>query len=371
MAQPSKVYFTDLHSKPGRNLLDKFDLLMKKAGIEKVDFKDKFVAIKMHFGEPGNLAFIRPNFAARVVKKVRELGGKPYLTDCNTLYFGARGNAIDHMQAAMENGFNFLSTGANVIIADGLTGLETMEIPVNLKHIKNAKVGAALAQADVIVSLTHFKGHEATGFGGTLKNVGMGGGSRKGKLEMHAASKPTIKEEECVECGTCIKNCPEHAITYNQQHKAQINYAECIGCGQCLASCHYGAVHGHYDEAAVALNEKIAEYSLAILKDKPQFHISLIMNVSPNCDCWNYNDMAIVPDIGMAASFDPVALDCACAELVNKAIVLPGSSLEEKKWKAGEDKFNILSPETRWQDCVRHAEEIGLGICQYDLVVMD
>ena len=298
---------------------------------------------------------------------MRALGGKPYLTDCNTLYFGARGNAVDHLQAAIENGFNPLSTGANVIIADGLTGMEAMEIPINLKHVKNAKIGAALAQADVIISLTHFKGHDATGFGGALKNVGMGGGSRKGKMEMHSSSKPTIGEE-CVACGICIKNCPQHAISYNRKHKAQIDYNLCIGCGQCIASCHYGAVHGHYDEKAVALNEKIAEYAYAILKDKPQFHLSLIMNVSPNCDCWDYNGMAVVPDIGMAASLDPVALDCACAELVNQAIILPGSILEEKNWKPGKDKFNILYPETRWQDCVRHAEEIGLGTSKYELV---
>jgi len=260
LTKSSKVYFTDLRTRPGHNLLDKFDLLMKKAGMEKLDFKNKFVAIKMHFGEPGNLAFIRPNYVARVVSQVRALGGKPYLTDCNTLYFGARGNAVDHLQAAIENGFNPLSTGANVIIADGLTGMEAMEIPINLKHVKNAKIGAALAQADVIISLTHFKGHDATGFGGALKNVGMGGGSRKGKMEMHSSSKPTIGEE-CVACGTCIKNCPQHAISYNRKQKAQIDYNRCIGCGQCIASCHYGAVHGHYDENAVALNEKIAEYA--------------------------------------------------------------------------------------------------------------
>jgi uncharacterized Fe-S center protein len=356
---PSKVFFTDLRTQPGRNLLDKYELLIKKAGIEKIDFKNKFTAIKMHFGEPGNLAFIRPNYAAGLVKKIRALDGKPYLTDCNTLYFGARGNAVDHLQAAIENGFNYLSTGANVIIADGLSGGDAEEIPINLKHVKNAKVGTVLAQADVIVSLTHFKGHEATGFGGTLKNVGM-----------HSSSKPKIVEKECVECGTCIRYCPQKAIEYNARHKAQIDYDLCIGCGQCIASCHYGAARGNYDENAVALNEKIAEYAYAILKDKPQFHISLIMNVSPNCDCWDNNDMAIVPDIGMAASFDPVALDRACVDLVNRAIIIPGSLMAEKEWRSGDDKFNTLSPNTRWQDCLKHAEEIGLGTQNYELITI-
>ncbi len=370
MNSPSKVYFTNLRTQPGRNLLDKYELLIKKTGIEKIDFQNKFTAIKMHFGEPGNLAFVRPNYAARLVKKIRALGGKPYLTDCNTLYFGARGNAVDHLQAAIENGFNYLSTGANVIIADGLSGGDCEEIPINLKHVKNAKVGSVLAQADVIVSLTHFKGHEATGFGGTLKNVGMGGGSRKGKLEMHSSSKPKIVEKECVECGTCIRYCPQKAIAYNARHKAQIDYDLCIGCGQCIASCHYGAAHGNYDESAMALNEKIAEYAYAILKDKPQFHISLIMNVSPNCDCWDHNDMAIVPDIGMAASFDPVALDIACVDLVNQANQNPGSMMAEREWKAGKDKFNSLYPNTRWQDCLNHAEAIGLGTQNYELITI-
>lgn len=370
METKSKVYFTNLRTRAGRNLLDKYDLLLKKAGIEKIDFKNKFIAIKMHFGEPGNLAFVRPNYVARTVKKIRTLGGKPYLTDCNTLYFGARGNAVDHLQAAIENGFNYLSTGANVIIADGLTGGDCEEIPVNLKHVKKAKIGSTLAQADVIISLTHFKGHEATGFGGTLKNVGMGGGSRKGKLEMHSSSKPKIVEEKCVECGTCIHYCPQKAIAYNQHHKAQIDYDLCIGCGQCIASCHYGAARGSYDESAVALNEKIAEYAYAVLKGKTQFHISLIMNVSPNCDCWDNNDQAIVPDIGMAASFDPVALDRACADLVNRAVQIPGSLMAEKEWKIGEDKFNTLYPNTRWQDCLQHAEAIGLGKQAYELITI-
>lgn len=368
MTSVPKVYFTDLRTRSDHNLMDKFGLLMDRAGMAEIDFNNKFTAIKLHMGEPGNLAFLRPNYAAAVARKIRSLGGKPFLTDCNTLYFGARGNAVDHLQAAMENGFNYLSTGCQVIIADGLSGMDSEEIPIHLKHVEKARVGSAIAQADVIVSLTHFKGHEGTGFGGTLKNVGMGGGSRKGKLEMHSSSKPTISENKCIACGTCIRYCPQNAIAYNERKKAQIDYDKCIGCGQCLAVCHYGAVRGSYDESAVALNEKIAEYAFAILKDKPAFHISLIMNVSPNCDCWDYNDLAIVPDIGMAASFDPVALDRACADLVNQAQVIPGSVMEEGSWREGEDKFNHMYADTRWQDCLRHAEEIGLGTQTYEMV---
>ncbi|MEQ8203562.1 MAG: DUF362 domain-containing protein, partial [Smithellaceae bacterium] len=180
----SKVYFTDLRTRPDSNLQQKLRKLLKQSGLEKIKFKSKFTALKIHFGEPGNLAYIRPNYAATVVSYIRDLGGIPFLTDSNTLYSGRRSNAIDHLRAAEENGFSWTTTGANVIIADGLRGTEFREIKINQKHCKTAKIGSAIADADIIISLTHFKGHELTGFGGALKNIGMGSGSRGGKLEM-------------------------------------------------------------------------------------------------------------------------------------------------------------------------------------------
>ena len=189
---PSSVYFTDMRTRPGKNMLDKVASLVKKAGMDQIDFKDKFVAIKIHFGEPGNIAYIRPNYVAVIVKMIKDLGGKPFLTDANTLYHGKRANAVDHLQSAMENGFNRISVGCDVIIADGLTGTDYIEIPVNGEHCKTAKIGAAIAEADIVISLNHFKGHEMTGFGGALKNLGMGSGSRGGKMEMHSASQPII-----------------------------------------------------------------------------------------------------------------------------------------------------------------------------------
>lgn len=368
MTSQAKVFFTDMRASHRHSLLDKFDLLMKKAGIEKIDFKDKFTAIKLHFGEPGNLAFVRPNYAAHVVSMVEALGGKPFLTDCNVMYWGRRGNAVDHLRAAFENGFNPMVTGANVIIADGLTGSDFQEVPVNLKHIKTAKVGSALFHADIIISLTHFKGHLSTGFGGALKNIGMGGGSRQAKMEMHSTSKPKMDEDKCVACGACIKYCPEKAIAYNERKKAQIDYEKCVGCGQCIVSCHYGAAHGSFEGSRTDLQEKIAEYTLAVLKDKPNFHISLLMNISPGCDCFGYNDQAIVQDIGMAASFDPVALDRACVDLVNQSPRLPGSVLDEGGWSEDEDKFTHIYPNSRWQNGLVHAESIGLGTQNYQLV---
>lgn len=368
--EKSKVYFTNLRTKPGLNLLDKLERLIKKAGIENIDFKNKFVAIKIHFGEPGNLAYIRPNYAAKVVKIIRELGGVPFLTDSNTLYTGRRANAIDHLDSAFENGFNPLTVGCNIIIADGLKGTEYREIDVSGKHCKTAKIGSAIADADIVISMNHFKGHEMTGFGGALKNLGMGSGSRGGKLEMHSASQPKIKEKNCKACKQCIKSCSQKAISLSENKAASIDYSKCIGCGQCVAVCQFNAAQVVWNESADTANEKIAEYAYAVIKGKENFHINFIMNVSPDCDCFDSNDLPIVPDIGIAASFDPVALDKASVDLVNKAPIIEGSILTDKHYHEGEDKFNHVHMNTNWETGLKHGEEIGMGNLEYELVTV-
>jgi uncharacterized protein len=362
----SKVYFTDFRTKPNMNMLKKLSLLVKRAGIETIQFKDKYTAIKIHFGEPGNLAYLRPNYAAVIVDLVKSLGGKPFLTDSNTLYTGRRSNAVDHLKSADENGYNPLVTGCNVIIADGLKGTDYREIPVNLKRCKTAKIGSAIADADIIISLNHFKGHEIAGFGGAMKNIGMGSAARGGKLEMHSSSKPLIKKKKCTMCGVCIKYCSQNAIGIDGEMKADINYEKCIGCGQCVALCQFGAALAVWDESADICNEKIAEYTFAVLKDKPHFHINFIVDVSPNCDCWNLNDAPIVPNIGIAASFDPIALDTACADMVNAAQPLPNTVLTDNNYTDG-DKFTCIHSITNWRMGMKHGAEIGLGSIEYDL----
>ncbi|MDD6364837.1 MAG: DUF362 domain-containing protein, partial [Bacteroidales bacterium] len=303
----SKVYFTDLRTGPGKNLLAKLERLVKTAGIAKLDFKDKFVAVKIHFGEYGNLAYIRPNYAAVIVRIIRELGGRPFLTDANTLYSGSRDNAVDHLHTAMVNGFNSIATGCDVIIADGLRGRDERVVDIGGRYCPGPKIGAAIAEADVIVSLTHFKGHEQAGFGGALKNIGMGSGSVAGKKEMHSTAQPKVEPDKCVGCKVCVNNC-NHDAVHLQDRLAVIDYDRCVGCGQCVALCrNEGMVMGSRESGEI-LNYKIDEYAKAVLEGKQAFHVSFIMNVSPECDCWGHNDAAIVPDIGMAASFDPVAL---------------------------------------------------------------
>ncbi len=365
--EKSKVYFTDFRATPDCNVLQKLEKLIRKAGIGDIDFKDKFTAIKIHFGEPGNLSYLRPNYSKVVVDLIKKQGGKVFLADCNTLYVGRRKNALEHLDAAYENGYNPFATGCHTIIADGLKGTDEALVKINGDYVKEAKIGRAMMDADIFISLTHFKGHELTGFGGTLKNVGMGCGSRAGKMEMHSSGKPKIRKKACTSCGACVKNCAQDAISFDADHKAGIDHNKCVGCGRCIGVCNFNAVLPMFDETNDILNCKIAEYAHAVLKDRPQFHISLVVDVSPNCDCHSENDVAIVPNVGMFASFDPVAIDMACVDAVNRQPANPGSAISEKQ-PGIHDHFVHAHPETNWKSCMEHAEKIGLGSKDYDLI---
>ena len=370
----SNVYFTDLRVKNGDNLLTKLQRLIKTAGIGNIDFADKYVAIKMHFGEPGNLAFLRPNYAKAVADVVKELGGKPFLTDCNTLYVGGRKNALDHLDSANLNGFNPTTTGCQIIIADGLKGTDEALVPVEGgTYIKEAKIGRAVMDADVFISLNHFKGHEATGFGGALKNIGMGCGSRAGKMEMHSAGKPHVDQDLCIGCQMCAKICAHDAPEFENK-KATINHDKCVGCGRCIGVCPKDAILSASDESNEILNCKIAEYTKAVIDNRPHFHISLVIDVSPYCDCHGENDAAIVPNVGMFASFDPVALDVACADAVNAQPVLSNSMLgdcsEEERASHNHDHFHSIFPETCWESAIAHGKKIGIGNSKYNLITV-
>ena len=392
-AAPSKVYFTDMRTHGHTNLPGKLDKLVRKAGIETIDMHNKFVAIKMHLGEPGNLSYLRPNYARVIVDIVRELGGKPFITDCNTLYVGGRKNALDHLDSAYANGFNPFQTGCHTIIADGLKGLDEVEVPVvGGEYVKNAKIGRALVDADIVISLTHFKGHEQAGFGGCMKNLGMGGGSRAGKMEQHSAGKPSVNDDKCVGCRQCHKICAHDAISYDRTvertlpngrartaHLAHIDHNRCVGCGRCIAVCNQDAIKPDINEAPEVLNYKIAEYTKAVVDGRPSFHVSLAVDVSPNCDCHGENDTPIVGDVGMFASFDPVAIDQACIDAVLAQPALPNTELTESRAKLERqgvrldeahehDHFNVTHPDTNWQSCIEHAEKIGLGTHEYELV---
>ena len=363
----SKVYFTNFRTTFRENLPMKLARLVKKAGmLENIDFENKYTAIKIHFGEPGNLSYLRPNYAKVIVDLIKDAGGKVFLTDCNTLYVGRRKNALDHLDSAYENGYNPFATGCHVIIADGLKGTDEALVPVDGDYVKEAKIGRAVMDADIVISMNHFKGHECTGFGGALKNLGMGCGSRAGKMEMHSAGKPMVLKGQCVGCGACVRICAHSAITIANK-KASIDHSKCVGCGRCIGICPKDAVSPANDESNDILNCKIAEYTKAVIDGRPNFHISLIVDVSPNCDCHSENDVPIVPNVGMFASFDPVALDMACADAVNRQPVIAGSILSELP-QIHMDRFKDNHPETNWMSAIDHAVKIGIGSKEYELI---
>jgi uncharacterized Fe-S center protein len=369
----SKVYFTNLRSKPSQNLLKKLENLVRKAGIDTLDLDRKIVALKVHFGEPGNLAYIRPNYARTIVEMVRSKGAIPFLTDCNTLYYGRRSNGPMHIEAAFENGYNPLSTNCPVIIADGIRGTEFREIELGLEYCDSAKIGSAVADSDVIISLNHFKGHELTGFGGALKNLGMGCASVGGKLFLHSGSSPEIYEKNCTGCRICEKYCNYDAIAVGKDRIAHIDYEKCVGCGQCVAVCQYDSARVVWKSTSETICKRVAEYTVAVLKGKPAFHVNFIMNVSPDCDCWGFNDYPLVPDIGIAASFDPVALDKASADMVIASPALTGSKIRNEITSSdlsGKDKFIHAHPDTSWRSGLEHAQKIGLGSTEYELIAV-
>ncbi len=345
--EKANVYFTTFKATEHENLLQKLHRLMKTAGFEKIDFTDKYAAIKIHFGEYGNLAFLRPNYARVVADYVKELGGKPFLTDCNTLYVGSRKNALDHLETAYINGFSPYQTGCHVIIGDGLKGTDETLVPIDGEYVKEAKIGHAIMDADVFISLTHFK------------------------MEQHCDGKPSVNPSACIGCGACDRICA-HGAPVIENGRAQIDHDKCVGCGRCLAVCPKDAIAADFEDSVAVLNYRMAEYSLAVCKDRPCFHVSLICDVSPNCDCHAENDIPIIPNVGMLASFDPVALDQACADLCNQMAPVESSILGENLKKhgneEGHDHFHMTHPDTEWKSCIAHAVKIGLGTDQYELV---
>ena len=362
----SKVYFTDMRTSFTENLPKKLTRLIDRAGLGTIDFDHKFVAIKIHFGEMGNLAYLRPQYARALAAYIKERGGLPFLTDCNTLYVGSRKNALEHIETAYINGYTPYATGCQVIIADGVRGTDEAYIPIGCEEVKTAKIGRAIADADIIISLNHFKGHEDAGFGGALKNLGMGSGSRAGKMEMHYDGKPVVDRDRCRGCRKCATICANDGIHY-ESSKAVIDYDNCVGCGRCIAICSFDAIKPHNSSSEASLNRRIAEYAYAVVKDKPNFHISIAADISPNCDCHPENDAPIVPNIGMFASFDPVAIDLAAADAVNAMPANPRSALSEAECRC-HDHFINVHPNTNWRGQIEHGEEIGLGSSEYELI---
>mgnify|MGYP006278260127 CR=1 FL=1 len=366
----SKVYYANTRA-TGHNesLVLKLKRLFKKAGFDEFIEEDDLTAIKMHFGEKNNTGFIRPIYARKIVEAIKEAQGKPFLTDANTLYVGERANSVDHLNTAIANGFGYSTVQAPLIIADGLTGKSYMDIPVNLKNFDSVKIGSEIVNADAIISIAHFKGHQLTGFGGTFKNIGMGLGSRSGKQMMHSTVLPDIDEEDCVKCKECISWCPEDAIVINEE-ESYIDHDKCIGCGECVTTCPTDAISIEWKTSSEGIEERQVEFTYGVLKNKMDKagYINFVMNITPECDCVPWSDKPIVEDIGILASQDPVAIEQASLDLVNQK---PGKneSALKNNFESGKNKFKGVHPDTDGGiRQIEYAEEIELGSRKYELI---
>jgi uncharacterized protein len=363
----SKVFFSNFRCNSKDNIFSKTKKLFANAEFNKSIKENEFVALKTHFGEYGNLAYIPAPVIKTIVTLVKDLGGKPFITDTNTLYRGSRSNAVDHLQNAVLNGFVMETAGAPLIIADGLRGNDYRTVPVDSKHYKEIKVASAIYDADLVIVVSHVKGHELYGFGGAIKNIAMGCAPSSGKQMIHSDMKPRVKESLCIACKACIKRCPVSAITLNEKKKAFINQGKCISCGECTVICPYGAIPVLWVTDHKPLHERTAEYvkgTMSSKKDKWLF-LNYVMNVSPECDCYFWNDAPIVPNIGILASTDPVAIDRASADLINKAIPMPESKIAGKN-NARDNLMALYNIE--WKYMLEYSEQIGLGSNSYQLV---
>jgi len=376
----SRVFFIDLRVS-NQSLLDRIRQLVESAGIAEATRKRGLSAVKLHFGERGNTAFIRPLFIRPIVEAVKAAGGKPFLTDASTLYVGTRGNAVDHLETALFNGFGFTATGAPLVMADGLDGRDEVAVPIGLKNCEVAYVASAVARADALVSVAHFKLHEAAGFGGAIKNVGMGSASRKGKMAQHSEVAPEVMVEKCIGCGLCRDQCAHDAVRlvdrpagaprpHDKAHRlAQIDQERCVGCAGCIHACPEGAIGINWERDLPRFMERMVEYTVATLKGKEEWSlfVNFLTQISPACDCYPYADAPIVPDVGILASRDPVAIDQASMDLVNAQPSLQSSCIADRP-EAAHDKVRAVYKKIDWEHQLRYAEDLGLGSRAYELV---
>ncbi|GFO70013.1 4Fe-4S ferredoxin [Geomonas limicola] len=364
----SKVFFADMRAGSRENLFAKIGRLMQEAGLERVVAKGDLTAVKVHFGEKGNHAFVRPIFVRRVVDEIKAKGGIPFLTDSSTLYPGERKEAASALVCAIENGFAYAVVGAPLIMSDGLRGHTAVDVPIEGELLKSVSIGTEIVEAHALIAVSHFKCHELTGFGGTLKNLGMGCASRTGKMQQHSTVAPKVAEKFCNGCSICLKSCAHEAISI-LEGKARIDPEACVGCSRCITACLQKAINIQWNESASLVMRKMAEYALGSVAGKREktLYLNFITQVSPACDCYGHADAPIVNDIGICASTDPVALDQACADLVNNARGNENTALSSGH-EPGGDKFRGVHPEIDWEVQLEHAEKIGLGTREYQLV---
>ncbi len=358
----SEVYFANTRCRPNRGMLHKLSELSSRVGLREVIQERDIVAVKTHFGEAGSTAFVPVMYVRTLVEEVKKAGGRPFVTDSNTLYVGGRATAINHLRTAAANGFTMETVGAPIIIADGLKGHDFVEVEIEGEILKKVKIASAFVQSDAYVVISHLTGHEFMGFGCAIKNVGMGMGSRGGKQQMHSDIKPAVNRDRCTGCGQCIKWCPAGAITLLEKEKkkvARIDRELCMGCGECTIMCFKGAIQARLTGVLENSQKKVVEYVMGALKEKENkvVYFNFLINITPDCDCWNYSDAPVTENIGILASRDIVAIDQASLDLLNE--------------RAGRDVYRELYPNVDYARQIEYAERMGLGTREYRLISID
>jgi hypothetical protein len=350
----SRVYFVAVKdSDEGRAIRDKLKRLLEESRVLDFIRKENEVAVKAHFGEEGNTGFVSPDYVRVICDGIVSKGAAVFLSDANTLYRGRRLNSRDHLELAHEHGFTKEATGVDVIIPDDTKKENAVDIQINQKFIKTAKITRLFMEADAFIAISHFKGHILTGFGGALKNIGMGCATREGKLAQHCDISPVVYADRCTGCGECEIVCLAGAIRI-ENNKSVIDSSKCIGCASCMAVCPTMAMFVDI-EAGDKVQEKMAEYALAVLgekKNKAGF-LNFAVKINKECDCWGMENQRIAPDVGIFASLDPVSIDKASFDLVNKA--------------CAKDIFKAAHPGQDGIKQLKYAQEIGLGNLDYEL----
>lgn len=312
------------------------------------------VAIKLHVGENNNNTHVSPDLIKPIVSTVKKKAALPFLTETSTLYKGRRSNAVDHIIQAFDHGFTYERTGAPFIMADGLSGNTEIEVPIDGVVFDKVNIAREIVFADALVAVSHPTGHPGMGLGACIKNLGMGLSSRIGKLRQHSSVKPYIDIAACTFCRKCLQWCPVDAIV-EKKEKAFILEEKCIGCGECLSVCNFDAVRYNWGVESADLQQRVAEHALGVLQNKGDrcFFFNFLIDMTEGCDCFGGRQKPIIPDVGILASPDPVAIDQATLDLTSRR---HGESLA-KKSEPGLDPTIQLD----------HAEKIGLGSRAYRL----
>ncbi|UCE17919.1 MAG: DUF362 domain-containing protein [Gemmatimonadota bacterium] len=368
--QSTDVFFADLRAGFKESLLKKVGRLFLQAGFSNIVMQDDLVAVKIHVGEEGCTAYVRPDFVRVIVDEITTAGARPFLAETNTLYHGLRSNSIGHLKLAALHGFTEANAGAPLIICDGLTGQNCCEVRIDQSHCQEAFIASDIARANAVVSVAHFKLHLATGFGGAIKNVAMGCASMTGKLAQHCNVRPFVDTKRCTLCGRCRDVCRYGAIRLEEK-AALLNESKCAGCAECIASCPTEAIRVKWDATSRDLQERMVEYLFAVVKGKEgkMGYLNFLTNITPGCDCMPFSDAPIVPDIGILASLDPIAIDQASIDLVNRSTGFENTALKER-FKSGHDKVRAVYPDIDWEVQLQYGERLGLGHRSYRLITI-